>query len=638
MENEKIMVNNYDISMLLGIYMYDQGMIQLNKLAEIIVAPDDKVEEVVRAYRESPVYKEFYSEVSRFMNRQEGLQDTAVLENSAELMNAFYVMNERNVSPATILNEGHADKFLQSTYFLEMFGENLSSLQKTQEEPDIPGWKKLMADTALAKDYADSMEALKAYAAYKASSKGAGTDGQEPGYRQMVADAHQRARLTLANYNKVFDRPYVLPEVARLQDLYAKGDKNRLAAEIRANRMDELVIGQFAEYLYGDDWHKAGRPAGKQEISDSLVEELSRTIWFSNLVGHDLSRVHAEIMLPAQYAVAKGYAEQLARKSADAETAAVKVMTAGAGLLEFQVKMQELNGKLDALLARVEQRDELAAVTEKFVKGEGQGVDKGFFESESFKQVYGEELALLPAIGGPEDVMVIEQYRSQLEARAKEMATRLSIEPSEEKVKEYLAYEKLSVKIESVSERMEKLYAGTPAVLEELTPDFAAKMTQDKTVMLLYKESSGKFYVCEAGSALRTAEEYSVVDRYTTVGRALDFVRSVEQKLQQAHVAVLATDSMRNEYKVYRSLTPDKLVAFQGLDILPSEQASKSEHPDVSAMRRYAFEYKQRVEFDLANPGVIDVVQTDANRAEYQEKLEKDSGIDRTKSGGRSIG
>ena len=32
-EQEQIKINNYDINMLIGIYFYDQGTIQLSKLA-----------------------------------------------------------------------------------------------------------------------------------------------------------------------------------------------------------------------------------------------------------------------------------------------------------------------------------------------------------------------------------------------------------------------------------------------------------------------------------------------------------------------------------------------------------------------------------------------------------------------------
>ena len=41
------------------------------------------------------------------------------------------------------------------------------------------------------------------------------------------------------------------------------------------------------------------------------------------------------------------------------------------------------------------------------------------------------------------------------------------------------------------------------------------------------------------------------------------------------------------------------------------------------------FEHKKAVDFDLANDGIADVVQTDANRAEYQEKVQRDMGGNR---------
>ena len=42
-EQEQIKINNYDINMLIGIYFYDQGTIQLIKLAERLCAPENEV-------------------------------------------------------------------------------------------------------------------------------------------------------------------------------------------------------------------------------------------------------------------------------------------------------------------------------------------------------------------------------------------------------------------------------------------------------------------------------------------------------------------------------------------------------------------------------------------------------------------
>lgn len=62
-EQEQIKINNYDINMLIGIYFYDQGTIQLSKLAERLCAPENEVELILAEYRESPVYKDFYAEM-----------------------------------------------------------------------------------------------------------------------------------------------------------------------------------------------------------------------------------------------------------------------------------------------------------------------------------------------------------------------------------------------------------------------------------------------------------------------------------------------------------------------------------------------------------------------------------------------
>lgn len=70
-EQEQIKINNYDINMLIGIYFYDQGTIQLSKLAERLCAPENEVELILAEYRESPVYKDFYAEMSAFSNARD---------------------------------------------------------------------------------------------------------------------------------------------------------------------------------------------------------------------------------------------------------------------------------------------------------------------------------------------------------------------------------------------------------------------------------------------------------------------------------------------------------------------------------------------------------------------------------------
>lgn len=51
--------------------------------------------------------------------------------------------------------------------------------------------------------------------------------------------------------------------------------------------------------------------------------------------------------------------------------------------------------------------------------------------------------------------------------------------------------------------------------------------------------------------------------------------------------------------------------------------------PEESERFLKEFEHKKAVDFDLANDGISDVVQTDANRAEYQEKVQRDMGGNR---------
>lgn len=252
-EQEQIKINNYDINMLIGIYFYDQGTIQLSKLAERLCAPENEVELILAEYRESPVYKDFYAEMSAFSNARLGKQDTEVLAKcmgeAAELMKAFYVLDQRKVSPATILNEGNVDKLLQSAYFEECIGKDLSVLL-TSESSENQGWKRLMAETALADGYQKSMEAMQSYRDFRRSQVDGDLGEKEAEYRVFATEAYEKAQRASENYTKVFNQTFVLPEVMAMRDLYQKGDEQKLLVMVQQKRADALVIGQFVDMLW----------------------------------------------------------------------------------------------------------------------------------------------------------------------------------------------------------------------------------------------------------------------------------------------------------------------------------------------------------------------------------------------------
>lgn len=630
-EQEQIKINNYDINMLVGIYFYDQGVIQLSKLAERLATPEDQVAKVLEDYRKSPVYNDFYAEMSAYANQQLGKQDSEVLAQcigeAAGFMKAYYVMEERRVSPATIVNEGNADKLLRSSYFSDRIGEDFHQLLEEKKEGPLPGWKRLMAETAVARDNLLAQEALQAYAEHRRKDGEGVAAAQEADFRLRVSEAFQKVSEKREAYARVFDKPFMLPETAELRRLYEAGDGQKLADRIRSRRTDTLVIGEFAEFLYGEGRLQAADAPGKT-VGEDLLRELTQTAWFERMVGHDLQGVYPGMMTRAQYGLAKDYSGMLARSTGGPVT--VERLSVNGRLVPVVVDPAVVAARQEALALQVDDLLRLSAAESAFVRGEGYGADPLFFGSKLFLERYGEDLALFTGPVENVDVMVMEQYLQDITQQTAELAEKLSHDPSEEKLEDFRLYEKQEERKAQVIGRMEHWYTGREAHVEELSQD----RSQDKAIMLLYDEKTGKFLAADAGSRLDETGGYSVIDRYTTAKHALDFIRLADQKVEQAKSGALTADSMRNEYKVYRALPADKKGQFLSIEILPAEMATKSEHPDVSAMRRWAFEYEQMVAFDLANPGVADVVKTDANRAEYQQKVDKDSGADKARSGG----
>lgn len=642
-EQETIKINNYDISMLIGLYFLDKGTTQLGKLAELIALPENDVELVLNEYRESPQYRNFYSEICAYSNQLLDKQDSEVLSNclgeAADLMNAFYVMNEQKVSPATILNEGHADKLFQSAYFTKIFGKNLMGIAQA-ENTEIPGWKRLMAETALMQDYSESIQAMKAYTNLRRTDPD-GVSAHEADYRQMVAEAFARAEESSSNYMRTFNRPFLLPEVESMRVLYETGNEEQLLNRIMEKKNDELVIGKFAEYLCGSSNRlTTGFPVPSHNLTDRLADAMSQTAWFGNMVGYDLSGVCPEMMTHAQFELARNYAVRLTQSADGAAEMRVNGLAPDGNVTTLTVNPHVIHDRMSELFETVKEGMALTDAAGKFVKGEGGVVTPEFFESQRFKQQYGEDLSLFSRTLEPADVMVMETYRKALEMRTAELAHRLVQNPTEENMGKYRSYVDLTGRLEAVECRLDQLYESKVSKADVLAPDMNIEQTPDRAVMLLYEQSEGRFLTADAGAALdESAKGYSVIDRYTTAKQALDFVRLVDQKIEKTKSGVLGTDSMRNEYKVFRALPSANKDAYLSVNILSAEAAAKSEHPDLTAMRAIAFEYEKKVAFDLVNPGVADVIKTDANRAEYQEKMDKDAGGDRCqKSGtGRSM-
>lgn len=638
-EQDQIKINDYDINMLIGIYFYDQGTIQLSKLAEMVDIPENEVDKILAEYRESPVYKDFYAEMSSFSNLKLGKQDTEVLskcmDEAAELMHAFYVLEERKVSPVTILNEGHADKLLQSAYFREMIGQTLSGLVQN-ENSDLPGWKRLMAETALIQDYSETIQAMKTYAGYRRrlSSR---HETQDADYREMVAKAYARAKSSATNYSHVFSRPFVLPEVDNMTKLYDSGKEDLLVERIRDKKSDVLVIGQFAEYLSGSSNElKTGFLPAQHLITDRLAEALSQTAWFGQMVGYDLSGVCPEMMTHSQFELACNYAVRLTQNAGDSAVVELRGFDGNGDEMNHQVNCKEVYDRMNILFDIRNERQALEAMTEEFMSGKSAVNVDDFINSPRFRMQYGEDLSLFSTSLEPTDVMIMELYRKSLESRANAFAIQLAaVDPSLEKLDDYRNYVTLTNLIDSVSDRMEQLYPDLSNQMYVLTPQMNLEQTPDKAIMLLYDKSKGSFVGVDAGTKfVESPSGLSVIDRYTTIKHALDFIRLADQKIERTKSGVLSTDSMRNEYKVFSALPAGQQSHYLSMDILSAEMATKSEHPDLSALRAFAYEYEQRVAFDLANAGVVDVVQTDQNRAEYQQKMEMDSGLGREEKTG----
>lgn len=633
-ENSTLLIGDMDINMLVGIYMYDQGKIKLEKLANMLNVPKNQIDDVLEKYRDSPAYKVYYSEISSYSNSVLELKNTDILgknmAEAADLIHSYQILSDRKVSPSEIIEDGRADSLLASDYFKQMFGNELEIAVKKAGTPEMDyGWKRMMAATLVQQCEMNKYQALQRYSDFMRQPDN-GDNVREAEVRRYISDTFTRSQKVNDNYARTFGGRFVLPQVADMLSA-ARNDGHDVAGYIHSNRNSRLVIGQFLDQMTGVNGLGVRLGEGNHlDFNEKVMDELVKTEWFRDLVGTDLSGVQSRAFTQAQFEVAASYVQhvsdrpdRLAAENTGEEVSPDKQKE----LLEV---VYERLSTLNTMSIAVNRTEIQAA---RFAMGKAELPDNTFFESEHFRTAYGQDLSFMNTPLTEGDKMVIGAYRDYLDNRIFDLSSALSGVTDQSRLHELEQLDSLQALLDKTDARLLELSEGKAGRVDEL----GESSSNDRAVQLLYSVDTGRFFTIPAGMSLSSeqSEKYHVIEKYTTVRRSLDFTSKLNEKLSASKSGSLSLDNIRHELRVYKRLPENRKDIFTTMNLLTNAQATVSEHPDLTAMRALAFEHQKKVDFDLANAGVKDVIKTDANNIEYQQKVDKDSGKSVTNGIGR---
>ncbi|WP_368336433.1 hypothetical protein [Parabacteroides merdae] len=618
-----------DLQMLTMVYMFDQGSANIKKIAEWLSTTEDLAEKALAEFKGTEAYDKYYALVSRYLNEYNGRQSSELLSRCSEeitgLLKTFNILSDREVSALTILNEGYAERMLKSDYCQKEFGKDLSGLIRNGDNGDK--WKKLFSETVLLSGYRDSLDVMREYAKYQMNGKGKSFD--EGKTRSVVGEQFAVYAQAEQNYRSVYQRNYACEDVQKLIEAHkaavGQNDMKQLLKDVEKVAGDPIIIGKFIEYLYGVEHglNKSVQPEHAQ-INDELFLALTKTKWFDTFVGVNIDKVNPQLMMPTQLNMAVDFAERVGK--------------AEQYYLDQYQRLQPVvvNERKEQLLKACVEKLALQQEAENFVKGNSKGLDRLFFSSEQFLKNYGEGLEMTATAATPGDIMVMELYRKELELSKIQLGISLSTQPSEEKIGEYQAYLKNERLLKETDSKLDRLYAARKTTLREISASAADAAPVEKVVSLIYQADGGRFFLADAGCHVELPEDALFVDRYTTEKQAMDFVKMVDEKNGLQKSGKIDIHNIRQEFRIYDRLPENRKSDYLSSTVLSAENARSIENPDLEQMRKLEFEYKQKVDFDRANPGVADTIKTDENRAEYQAKVDKDSG--KSTSAGMKIG
>lgn len=582
---EKIGYTN--LSWLLGVYHYDQGKATKEWLAKSMGVEPNQVSQQVEAIRQQGFYKNFYARVSAHLDKQWNVPRTDLLNrmplSQEGVIQAFRVLSDRQVRPDQVAQSGQGVTLLNNPVVGMLLGSQLEHLPM---QP-LTGWQKLLAESLLLAAQQEVRQLMSAKSANK----------EDASYAFQIESALTRQEQLEQSYAEKGNEPLILPEVLLFIESLEQGREAREEA-FQALSENALAVNQAIVSLLGvEGFWRQEQEVQHSDILDELMPMISETEWFENYLGRHLEGVDPDCLLAVQVPLAEAYERLLDR--------------------EPQRLPQEERALVDQSFSDMEHaisnRAEIAAQVQQAL------ADQSVEQPELSRNwmVRQESLQAVSRRVGPmtmEDYVQIESYLKELEQQARDYAESLRLRPDGDTLRRY---NEAVERIERLNERVAHRFDPNERKLEKLGA--AELQAADRFVRLYYKESTGELAI--ASKPVRD-KAWRVIDYLIRESDAMGYARAFDGKRAQLGVEKAEAALVEQDLKAYRALGADKQ-GYMDISFARDGQSARLSNEESERLAK-EFEHKKAVDYDLANEGVADVVQTDANRAEYQEKLDRD--------------
>ena len=593
--NEQVNVSNpmekigyTNLSWLLGVYHYDQGKASKEWLAQSMGVQPNEVAQQVEEIRQQGFYRNFYAKVSAHLDKQWNVPRTDLLSrmpmSQEGVTQAFRVLSDRQVRPDQVAQSGQGVQLLTNPVVNMLLGNQLEHLPKQ----NMAGWQRLLAESLLLAAQQEVRELMSA----KAQAK------EDESYPIRIETALTHLAQLEQNYAEKGNEPTILPEVLHFMDSLDKGREAREEA-FQALSENTLAVNQAVESLLGvQGFWKQDQPVTHVEILDELMPMLSETEWFEDFLGHRLEGVDPDCLLAVQVPVAEAYERLLDREPQRfSEEERVVVDQSFADMEQAISNRAEIAAQLQQMLA-----DQSAEQPE---------LSRNWMSRQESLQAVSRRVGPMTM----EDYVQIESYLKELEQQARDYAESLRLGPDGDTFRKYnetITYinklnERVAHRLDPNERKLEKV-GGTGLDIK------------DRFVRLYYKESTGELAIA---SKPTLDKAWRVVDYLIREADAVGYARAFDAKRAQLGAEKPEAAVVEQDLKAYQALGADK-TGYGEIAFTRDGQGARLSNEDLERLAK-EFEHKKAVDYDLANEGVADVVQTDANRAEYQEKMDREN-------------
>ena len=574
MNERKIGATN--ISLLMLVYEYDLDKRRVDSLAKHMGWTVNDLHQNIERLRGQDFYKRYYGMCAAFLDESRGLGRAALLDSlqhspdEVSIASAFRVLKDREVPMGDIVAK-MASPAMRGAYLAAV--GTLKESERTLPE------RSLMT------------EALTLTAEKRTSDAVERVNRDEPDAAPLKSLAEEVK--TLRELHELVEKPEELLRPGVEACLAAIRGSEPVEEPFKELAQDDVAISQLVRLVTETSpgwWIPSEEEKGKKPEMETLMPLLVETDWFKRYIGENLEHIDRAALLETQLAVAEAYVAYLTRE--------------GRLLPLVGERYEELQSERDL---RVEWDMEAQYI----LKHGGETAKE--IDLESLKKAYGKDLSRAVGVMGRGDTLLFGSLLNRLESKAREEAAELREKPSAETL---TAYERHLDDITLINRMVARRPIESEVELRKVSQ--GASTVGEHFVKLLYQQFTDKIAIASRQPIQRG---WRVLDHAVRESDAIRYAELFAAKLKASGGVKPWEEAVRQDWHLSRS---QPIEQYMGVPLKAGMDNVLLGEEELARIKRICFDREKAVNFDLQNDGVADVVQTDENRADYQQRVLRD--------------